>query len=83
MGDVFGDLQDVSTFDSADRSDYGSNPVRPLQHFLRRAPPAWGADKRHRAQAALDAMEPTQADLAFKLRSLSLLPIATMAVSSL
>ena len=74
LGDVLSDLPQVSTFSTADRTMYATEPQTPMQLYLRRNPPSWAASREHRARLAAAAMADTREDLAFKMQSLAMLP---------
>lgn len=74
LGDVLSDLPEVSTFSTADRTMYATEPQTPMQLYLRRDPPSWAASREHRARLAAAMMADTRDDLAFKMQSLAVLP---------
>jgi len=82
LGDIFSDLPEVSNFATSDRATYKTDPKTPLQHYLRRDPPEWAADRYTRAENAVLSMASTQEDMAFKLKCQAHLIDAPLAVSS-
>ena len=74
LGDVLSDLPEVSTFSTADRTMYATEPQTPMQLYLRRNPLSWAASREHRARLAAAMMADTREDLAFKMQSLAMLP---------
>ena len=80
LGDIFTDLPEVTNFTFADRTNYECGPKTPMQHFLRRDPPEWAADRHTRAESAVESMASTQEDMAFKLKTLVHLSRPTLAV---
>lgn len=83
LGDILSDLPDVSNFTVSDRSNYESGPMTPMQHYLRRDPPGWAANKYERAENAVLAMASTQEEMAFKMKSLTHLMNPPLAVGPL
>ena len=83
LGDIFSDLPEVSNFTISDRTSYESGPKTPMQQYLRRDPPEWGAGRYTRAENAVRSMASTQEDMAFRLKSLTHLPHPALAVGSL
>ncbi len=81
LGDIFSDLPEVSNFATSDRATYKTDPNTPLQHYLRRNPPEWAADRYTRAENAVLSMASTQEDMAFKLKCQAHLIDAPLAVS--
>ena len=83
LGDILSDLPDVSNFAVSDRSAYESDPMTPMQHYLRRDPPEWAGDRYTRAERAVNAMASTQEDMAFRIKSLAHLTNPPLAVGPL
>ena len=73
LGDILSDLPEVSTFSTADRTMYATEPQTPMQLYLRRDPPSWAASREHRARLAAAMMADTREDLAYKMQSLAML----------
>ena len=80
LGDILSDLPDVGNFMVSDRSTYESDPMTPMQRYLRRDPPGWAANRYTRAENAVRAMASTQEEMAFKIKSMTHLMNPALAV---
>ncbi len=83
LGDILSDLPDVGNFMVSDRSTYESDPMTPMQRYLRRDPPEWAANRYTRAENAVRAMASTQEEMAFKIKSMTHLMNPALAVGPL